>query len=85
MDKKIFDMLDLYKKMNNSEKAINENEMLNRNYCLETDYSAVNPEILTMAIINMQPIDNVYESEEGFSRGTIFPNIDKPFMGCKKL
>lgn len=85
MDKRIFDMLEQYKQMNRFEKTMNSNENVNPEFCLETDYSAVDPKILTMAFINMQPIDNVYETEEGFSRGTIFPNIDKSFLGCDRI
>ena len=44
----------------------------------------MNNGILTMAFVNMQPLDNVYSLEEGFTRGTIFPNLDKPFKGGKK-
>ena len=41
---------------------------------------------LTMAFVNIQPLDSVYDTETGFSNGTIFPNIDKPLRvggGCK--
>ncbi len=85
MDKRIFDMLEQYKQMNRVEKPMNIKTDANPEFCLETDYSAVDPRILTMAFINMQPIDNVYETEEGFSHGTIFPNIDKPLLGCDKI
>lgn len=36
--------------------------------------------ILTMAFVNMQPFDEVYKLCEGFTNGTIFPNLNKPFM-----
>ncbi len=85
MDSKIFDMLEQYKQVNKMEKVYKEKDYFKPDFCLETDYSAKSPEILTMAFVNMQPIDNVYEIEEGFSRGTIFPNIDKPFLGCKRI
>lgn len=35
-------------------------------------------DILTMAFVNIQPLDSVYDTERGFDNGTIFPNIDKP-------
>lgn len=41
---------------------------------------------LTMAFVNVQPLDSVYDTETGFSNGTIFPNIDKPLRvggACK--
>ncbi len=37
-------------------------------------------EVLTMAFVNMQPLDSVYELSDAFCRGTLFPNIDKPFL-----
>lgn len=37
-------------------------------------------EILAMAFINLQPDDGVYEISEGYIRGTIFPDLDKPFL-----
>lgn len=85
MDKRIFDMLEQYRQINKTEKTMNFRENSSHDFCMETDFSAIDPKILTMAFINMQPLDNVYECEEGFSRGTIFPNIDKPFMGCEKI
>lgn len=36
---------------------------------------------LAMVFINSQPLDNVYPLAEGFSEGTIFPNLNKPFLG----
>lgn len=36
---------------------------------------------LAMAYVPMQKWRNVYESEVGFHRGTIFAELDKPFIG----
>ena len=41
-------------------------------------------EILTMAFVNMQPLDTVYSLSEAFRRGTLFPDIDKPFLAGGK-
>jgi hypothetical protein len=41
----------------------------------------MNNGILTMAFVDMQPLESVYESEKALERGTLFPNIDKPFFG----
>ena len=80
MDRRVFDMLELYKQTNmNIDNNPSEKVCLDSNYCLETDYNVKNGDILTMAFVNMQPIDSVYETEQGFRNGTIFPNIDKPF------
>ena len=74
MDRRIFDMLERYNQANGKtqERLINADD--NGNF----------DGILTMAFVNMQPIDSVYEIDEGFHKGTIFPNIDKPFYGGKK-
>lgn len=35
-------------------------------------------DVLTMAFVNIQPLTAVYDVDTGFSKGTIFPNLDKP-------
>lgn len=37
--------------------------------------------VLGMAYVPMQQFRDVYEAEEGFPRGTIFAELDYPFMG----
>lgn len=37
-------------------------------------------DVLTMAFVNLQPLDSVYELSDAFCRGTLFPNLDKPFL-----
>ena len=34
---------------------------------------------LTLAFIENQEIEQVYEPDTAFTRGTAFPNLDKPF------
>lgn len=36
---------------------------------------------LAIAYVRWQTMGNVYEPEEAYSRGTIFPDLDKPFYG----
>lgn len=36
---------------------------------------------LAIAYVRWQEFGNVYEAEEGFLHGTIFPCLDKPFYG----
>lgn len=36
---------------------------------------------LAIAYVRWQELGNVYEAEEGFRHGTIFPCLDKPFYG----
>ena len=41
---------------------------------------------LTMAYVPMQRFTQVYDTEKGLCQGTIFPELDKPFLGrsvCK--
>ncbi len=36
--------------------------------------------VLAMSYVLAQKLDTVYEPENGFPRGTIFPELDKPLM-----
>ena len=52
--------------------------------CFNTDVCNAAPTqssdgVLTMAFVNMQPLDYVYDEAQAFQNGTLFPNIDKPF------
>lgn len=40
--------------------------------------------VLAMAYVPWQHLQTVYEPEYGLDRGTIFPELDKPFLagGC---
>ncbi len=54
--------------------------------CINTDFCVTAPQqksdgILTMAFVNMQPLDRVYPPETALLNGTLFPDIDKPFFG----
>lgn len=42
--------------------------------------------VLAMAYVPMQRLNSMYEPEDGFIIGTIFPELDKPWMpkGCEK-
>lgn len=52
--------------------------------CINTDFCVNTPEsrngVLTMAFVDMQPLESVYPEETAFSSGTLFPNLDKPFF-----
>ena len=43
------------------------------------------PMVLAMSYMPMQIFKDMYDVHEGFSRGTVFPELDKPFLGgnCK--
>ena len=36
--------------------------------------------VVAMAYVPWQQLDTVYEAENGYPRGTIFPELDKPWM-----
>ncbi len=36
---------------------------------------------LAIAYVRWQELEKVYEPEEAYTRGTIFPCLDKPFYG----
>lgn len=41
--------------------------------------------VLTMAFVNMQPITEIYSADDALKNGTLFKNIDKPFLGRNTL
>lgn len=45
-------------------------------------------QVVAMAYVPWQNLDAVYEPEAGFEQGTIFPELDKPWMpggaGCER-
>ena len=34
-----------------------------------------------MAFVNMQPLDKLYTLEDAFEAGTLFKNLNKPYLG----
>ena len=81
MDKSMFHFLDfqskeMLSKMNNNDIK----NCINDNYCVVSSKDNDNS-VLTMAFVNMQPLDSVYELEQAFKEGTLFPNINKRFYG----
>lgn len=43
------------------------------------------PLSLAMAYVPMQQWQDLYEADVGFARGTIFAQLDKPFLGKEGL
>lgn len=39
--------------------------------------------VVAMAYIPYQNPTMIYNVEQGFNKGTLFPCLDKPFFGCK--
>ena len=55
-------------------------ECISDNFCLPTP-KQINNGILTMAFVDMQPLDKVYPLDAGYKAGTLYPSLDKPFYG----
>ena len=54
--------------------------------CISNDYCVREPRyrndgILTMAFVDMQPLESVYPESTAFCNGSLFPNLNKPFFG----
>lgn len=84
MDKRILEMLEMQRNLTNSlsdSKPIP--SCINTDFCVKTPRN-MNKGILTMAFVDMQPIDSVYPLDTSFECGSLFPNINKPFFGGRK-
>lgn len=46
-----------------------------------TPFPAVTP--VAMAFVPFQQTPEVYDDMKAFCRGTLFPDLDKPFEGCR--
>ena len=92
MNRRIFDIEEMLRnedRNNISCENCSENGELVVPQCINTEYCVgaprnMNNGILTMAFIDMQPLENVYPVETSFCNGSLFPNIDKPFFGGKR-
>ncbi len=73
---------DFLRDFNNNHTNTENKGCINGDFCLKAPKNR-NDGILTMAFVDMQPLDTVYSLSEGFSNGTIFPNLNKPFFGGK--
>lgn len=82
MEKRFYNMNEMYAEDRYANFQKNHNHMSDR--CLNNDFCVQSPEnmnngILTMAFVDMQQIESVYQPQTALMRGTLFPNIDKPF------
>ena len=41
--------------------------------------------VVAMAYVPLQFYESLYELDEGFMKGTSFPELYKPFTGCDKV
>ncbi len=89
MDERILELLEMQKA--NEKKAPQHNQYPPAVVptCINNDYCVLPPRdknngILTMAFVDMQPLESVYPPETAFEYGSLFPNINKPFNGGRK-
>lgn len=86
MDRRMFDMSNFFQesayRRRDDENSIPEC-CYDTNFCVKTPRE-MNNGVLTMAFVDMQPLESVYETDEGFDKGGLFPNINKPFFGGMK-
>ena len=54
----------------------NQNKSTNKDICDDM--------VLAMAYVPVQQFGATYDAENGLAEGTIFPELNKPFYGCKK-
>ena len=50
----------------------------------ETEHNNCGDMVLAMAYVPVQQLKTTYDAESGLQEGTIFPELNKPFVGCKK-
>ena len=87
MDKRYLDFTEMYhtNSMNNMSNKFMYNTKIDMPTCVNDNFCEVRSQntdgVLTMAFVNMQPLDGVYSPEMALSNGTLFPNVNKPFMG----
>lgn len=91
MDKRLYDLAQMYRDNDNCAVNYPSRQMkdMPMQDCIDTDYCKPTPEnmnggILTMAFVDMQPLESVYETPDALRCGTLFPNINKPFYGGMK-
>ena len=79
---KMFDMSDFYRTNSYNEAIPVLAQMQQPDTALRRVRECKDP--LTMVFINVQPFGRVYDTEEAFENGTLFPDLNKPFMGGEK-
>ncbi len=79
MDRKMFNFNDFRNRVTNNDM---ENSMpqicFDTNQCNPPQAQSTDG-VLTMAFVNVQPLDYVYDEAQAFTNGTLFPNINKQF------
>lgn len=89
MDRRILELLEMQKASENRTSTANRSSSVSVPSCINDDFCVsaprdMNDGILTMAFVDMQPLDSVYPPETALNCGTLFPNINKPFYGGRR-
>ena len=79
---KMFDMSDFYRTNSQNEALPVLAQMQQPDTAFRPVRECKDP--LAMVFINVQPFGRVYDTEEAFENGTLFPDFNKPFMGGEK-
>lgn len=82
MEKRLYELLEMQKISNrnsNNQGPVTVPSCIDGNYCV-SEPRQINGGILTMAFVDSQPLESVYEPEQALKCGTLFPNINKPFL-----
>lgn len=75
MERNQFNIADFYRAVSCKRRDCASNPPENNEACKDP---------LTMVFVNMQPLESVYSAEEAFNIGTLFPNLNKPFLGGRR-
>lgn len=79
---KMFDMSDFYRTNSQNETIPVFAQMQQTDTAFRPVRECTDP--LTMVFINAQPFGKVYDTDEAFENGTLFPDLNKPFLGGEK-
>ncbi len=79
MDKRYWNAIDMYR---DTASSCAVPSCINDDFCVLTPRDR-NDGILTMAFVDVQPLESVYPLDAAYSNGTLFPNLNKPFYGGK--
>jgi len=62
-----------------SSEPMNSMDTSNSNLYSSPDFMPKNP-VLGMAYVPFQSLGEMYDAEQGFENGTLFPELNKPFL-----
>ena len=87
MEKRLYEILEMQRfsnKNNGQNSNISIPSCVDGNFCV-SEPDQLNGGILTMAFVDSQPLESVYSFEQSLKSGTLFPNLNKPFLHGGKM